>query len=70
MGGIKEKLLAAQHCSLLRVLVPAGNAHEVAAELPPSAQQALEVIPVACLEDVLLHAFDPPYRLLPPRPCF
>ena len=54
-----------RHAGLTRVIVPARNMQEVAAEVPRSALGALEVLPAERLEDVLQAAFDPPYLLLP-----
>ena len=54
-----------RHAGLTRVIVPARNMREVAAEVPRSALGALEVLPAERLEDVLRAAFDPPYLLLP-----
>ena len=38
---------------------------EVDAELPPSIRAQLQIVPVTRLQEVLLHAFDPPLLLLP-----
>lgn len=65
VGGIKDKLIAAQHSGMRRVIIPARNLRDVAAEVPEEVSAKLEVLPVARLQDVLLQAFDPPIHLLP-----
>lgn len=65
VGGIKEKLLAARHAGLSRVIVPARNMREVVADVPESVRTSLAIIPASTLQDVLAAAFDPPYLLLP-----
>lgn len=60
VGGIKEKLLAAQAAGMARVLVPARNMPDVQAEVPAAVRQTLQVLPCQRLEDVLKGAFDPP----------
>eukprot|EP00798_Chlamydomonas_sp_ICE-L_P026793 gene26793-4383_t len=65
VGGIKEKLLAARHSGLARVIIPARNMRDVEVDLPAAARNDLEIIPVETLTDVLKVAFDPPYLLLP-----
>lgn len=63
VGGIKEKLLAAQAAGMARVLVPARNMPDVQAEVPLALRQSVEVLPCQRLEDVLQGAFDPPFVL-------
>jgi hypothetical protein len=65
VGGVREKVLAARAAGLARVLVPARNLREVELEVPEAERRGLEVVGVERLEQVLLHAFDPPYVLLP-----
>ncbi|MEW5314639.1 MAG: hypothetical protein WDW38_006117 [Sanguina aurantia] len=65
IGGVKEKLIAARHAGLTRVLVPARNMREVATEVPEAVRAAVSVVGVGTLEEVLLAAFEPPYYLLP-----
>ncbi|KAL4458772.1 hypothetical protein ABPG75_013637 [Micractinium tetrahymenae] len=65
VGGIKEKLLAAQAAGMARVLVPARNMPDVRAEVPAAVREALQVLPCQRLEDVLRGAFDPPLELQP-----
>ncbi len=65
VGGVKEKLLAARQAGMRRVLVPARNLREVEVEFSEQELAGLEVVGVERLEQVLQHAFDPPYHLLP-----
>jgi ATP-dependent Lon protease len=46
VGGIRDKLMAAQRARLTRVLIPARNMPDVAAEVPIATQEALTIIPV------------------------
>ncbi|KAI3436093.1 hypothetical protein D9Q98_002151 [Chlorella vulgaris] len=66
VGGIKEKLLAAQAAGMTRVLIPARNLPDVLAEVPAEVREVLEVIPCKRLEEVLQDAFDPPLNLAQP----
>lgn len=63
VGGVKEKLLAAQAASMACVLVPARNMPDVQADVPAEVRESLEVVPCQRLEDVLQAAFDPPLTL-------
>jgi ATP-dependent Lon protease len=65
VGGIKEKLLAAQAAGMARVLVPARNMPDVQADVPAEVRQGLDVVACSRLEDVLAAAFDPPISLAP-----
>jgi ATP-dependent Lon protease len=67
VGGIKEKLIAAQRAGLRRVLVPARNLADVVADVPPATRAALTILPCATMADVLREAFDGGF-LLPPAP--
>ena len=55
IGGLKEKLLAAMRGGLKKVLIPEENAKDIA-ELPASVKNALEIVPVSRMEEVLKHA--------------
>ncbi len=55
IGGLKEKLLAALRGGLKKVLIPEENAKDLA-DLPANVRNALEIVPVARMEDVLKHA--------------
>jgi ATP-dependent Lon protease len=58
VGGIKEKLIAAQRAGLARVLVPARNMPDVVSEVPAATRAALCIVPCATMADVLREAFD------------
>ena len=55
IGGLKEKLLAALRGGIKTVLIPEDNAKDLA-DIPENVKNALEIIPVAHLDDVLPHA--------------
>ena len=55
IGGLKEKLLAALRGGLKKVLIPEENAKDLA-DLPASVRNALEIVPVSRMEEVLRHA--------------
>ena len=55
IGGLKEKLLAALRGGLKKVLIPQENAKDLA-EIPANVKNALEIVPVAQVDEVLKHA--------------
>ena len=55
IGGLKEKLLAALRGGIKKVLIPEENAKDLA-EIPNSVKNALEIVPVSRLDEVLIHA--------------
>ncbi|MCJ8310696.1 MAG: endopeptidase La [Rhizobiaceae bacterium] len=55
IGGLKEKLLAALRGGITKVLIPEDNAKDLA-DIPENVKNALEIVPVAHLDDVLPHA--------------
>jgi ATP-dependent Lon protease len=57
IGGLKEKLLAALRGGIGTVLIPAENEKDLA-EIPASVRDALEIIPVAHVDEVLARALS------------
>jgi ATP-dependent Lon protease len=55
IGGLKEKLLAALRGGIRTVLIPAENEKDLA-ELPATVKEALEIIPVDHVDQVLSRA--------------
>ena len=55
IGGVKEKLLAAQRAGITRVLIPRENVPDLK-DLPEESRDKIEVIPVDSIEDVLREA--------------
>ncbi|MEW6254878.1 MAG: endopeptidase La [Pseudomonadota bacterium] len=55
IGGLKEKLLAALRGGIKKVLIPEENAKDLA-EIPSNVKNALEIIPVSRMDEVLAHA--------------
>ncbi|MDH4069733.1 MAG: endopeptidase La [Ignavibacteria bacterium] len=52
IGGLNEKLLAAQRHSILEVLVPEENMKDLA-EVPPKVKEGLTIRPIARIEDAI-----------------
>ena len=55
IGGLKEKLLAALRGGLKKVLIPQDNAKDLA-DIPANVKNALEIVPVSRMDEVLKHA--------------
>ena len=55
IGGLKEKLLAALRGGLKTVLIPKDNEKDLA-DIPDNVKQALEIVPVATVDEVLARA--------------
>ncbi|MCP4380310.1 MAG: endopeptidase La [Hyphomicrobiales bacterium] len=55
IGGLKEKLLAALRGGIKTVLIPEDNAKDLA-EIPENVKNALDIIPVARMQDALKQA--------------
>ena len=55
IGGLKEKLLAALRGGVKTVLIPEDNAKDLA-DISDNVKNALKIIPVATVDDVLKHA--------------
>jgi len=59
IGGLKEKLLAALRGGIRTVLIPAENEKDLA-ELPATVKEALEIVPVDHVDQVLARALVSP----------
>jgi ATP-dependent Lon protease len=59
IGGLKEKLLAALRGGIRTVLIPAENEKDLA-EIPASVKEALDIIPVSHVDEVLARALTQP----------
>jgi ATP-dependent Lon protease len=55
IGGLKEKLLAALRGGLKKIIIPEENAKDLV-EIPNPVKNALEIVPVSRMEEVLSHA--------------
>ena len=55
IGGLKEKLLAALRGGIKKVMIPEENAKDLV-DIPNSVKNALEIVPVSRLDEVLIHA--------------
>jgi ATP-dependent Lon protease len=59
IGGLKEKLLAALRGGIRTVLIPGENEKDLA-EIPASVKEALEIVPVSHVDEVLAKALTQP----------
>ena len=59
IGGLKEKLLAALRGGITTVLIPAENEKDLA-DIPASVKDALTIVPVAHVDEVLARAMATP----------
>jgi len=55
IGGLKEKLLAAQRGGLTTVLIPKDNEKDLA-DIPDNVKSSLKIIPVAMVDEALSAA--------------
>jgi ATP-dependent Lon protease len=58
IGGIKEKVLAAQRIGVNKVLVPKENEPDLR-EVPPEVREQLEIVLVNHIDEVLPHVLHP-----------
>jgi ATP-dependent Lon protease len=63
IGGLKEKLLAALRGGIQTVLIPQENEKDLA-EIPASVKKALEIVPVAHVDEVLARAMAEPLQAI------
>jgi ATP-dependent Lon protease len=63
IGGLKEKLLAALRGGIRTVLIPAENEKDLA-EIPATVKEALEIIPVSHVDEVLSRALVEPLHAI------
>ena len=59
IGGLNEKLIAAQRNGIARVLIPRENEKDLA-EIPAKVKEGLTLIPVGTIEEGLPHVFPRP----------
>ncbi len=59
IGGLKEKLLAALRGGITKVLIPAENEKDLV-EIPANIKEGLELVVVAHVDEVLVHALATP----------
>jgi ATP-dependent Lon protease len=67
IGGAREKLLAAYRAGIKTVLIPERNVKDLV-DLPKTARDALKIIPVNHMDQVLKVALSPMVTVEPPRP--
>lgn len=56
IGGLNEKLIAAQRSGITTVLIPQENMKDLT-EIPPRVKEGLTIIPISKIEDALQHVF-------------
>jgi ATP-dependent Lon protease len=61
IGGLKEKLLAALRGGIRTVLIPAENEKDLA-DIPATVKEALEIVPVSHVDEVLARALVEPLQ--------
>jgi ATP-dependent Lon protease len=57
IGGLNEKLLAAQRSGIATVLIPQENAKDLQ-EIQAKVKEGLKIIPISRIEDALTHLFS------------
>ena len=67
IGGLKEKLLAAVRGGITKALIPDENVKDLA-EIPANIKNALEIVPVRWIDQVLEHALERQPEALPDEP--
>jgi ATP-dependent Lon protease len=68
IGGLRDKVLAAQRAGISKVIFPKENESDLE-ELPPETREELEFVPVDWIEEVLEVAFDGSLpKVAPARP--
>jgi ATP-dependent Lon protease len=67
IGGAREKLLAAYRVGIKTVLIPERNLKDLI-DVPKIARDALKIIPVTNMDQVLQQALSPDVVITPPRP--
>jgi ATP-dependent Lon protease len=61
IGGLNEKLIAAQRNGMKTVLIPLENKKDLT-EIPAKVREGLTIIPVEQIKDALPHVFSPPRK--------
>jgi len=56
IGGLNEKLLAAQRSGIRKVLIPDENRKELT-EIPEKVKEGLTIVPISRIEQALPHVF-------------
>jgi ATP-dependent Lon protease len=59
IGGLKDKVLAAQLAGIRTILIPEANRKDLA-EIPARIRSRVKIIPVANMDQVVEHAIEPP----------
>ena len=57
IGGLPEKLMAAQRAGIKKVLIPKENVEDLK-DVAPEVVEVLEIVPVECVQDVIWQALE------------
>jgi ATP-dependent Lon protease len=63
IGGLNEKLLAAQRSGITTVLVPIENVKDLT-EIPDKVKEGLKIVPIETIEQAMAYVFDRPGKPL------
>jgi ATP-dependent Lon protease len=66
IGGLNEKLLAAQRSGIKTVLIPRENMKDLT-EIPDKVKEGLVIVPIETIEDAITHVFTSKKRVVPGR---
>jgi ATP-dependent Lon protease len=61
IGGLNEKLLAAQRSGITTVLIPGENVKDLT-EIPDKVKEGLTIVPIETIEEAMVHVFDHPAK--------
>jgi ATP-dependent Lon protease len=64
IGGLNEKLLAAQRSGIKKVIIPKENVKDLT-EIPDKVKEGLEIVAVEVIEDAMKYVFGAPQKKLP-----
>jgi len=56
IGGLNEKLLAAQRSGITTVLIPQENVKDLS-EIPDKVKEGLAIVPIETIEEAMKHVF-------------
>jgi ATP-dependent Lon protease len=62
IGGLNEKLLAAQRSGIKTVLIPRENMKDLT-EIPDKVKEGLLIVPIETIEDAMTHVFASKKRM-------
>jgi ATP-dependent Lon protease len=63
IGGLNEKLLAAQRSGIKTVLIPQENVKDLT-EISDKVKEGLAIVPIETIEEAMMHVFSRKKRLM------